>query len=897
MGELIERRAVMKNATLRRGAVKNNNSSGEKGISLEAARAEVQRLRARQDQVGARRLLARVAREHGPAAAAELGQEAAAGGASSGPQARPQVGGGIPRELLDPQAAPPFAGVGAGVRGIPRGLLDPEASPRPSGVGAGVEGLPPELTRPEAAAEAAAYPIKVGGEAAYPIKVGGAAAYPNKVDGAGGEAAGRAAAGGAATKGSKGSMGAATSAPEVTSEAPQPEAVVSGRAADAATQAKVPKARGQGAAARSKASGGAAAGEGGARSAPGRGGAAASEASSAGATSRGGASASSGLGAKAAGDAQGAAAATAGGAPMVGCEHGGGGEEAEQAIREAQQKMKGLMGGDLVTNIKTGLAIANIVPGVGLVSGVAEKNIGFYQDISSLVSLQGDGSTAQLLTQAGAGAVLASKLVLGTFQVALDQASQINQWTDLSLLATGVGAPASITGGKFNEVLTLVSSVCNATQITLDISGSVLIEKMRSNATPGDLEALNSLESSFENSMDSDVLSIVFDVVDAVSLGFAQGDTVKPLAKLLQSKVNFTIETLVAMEKAASRSKNIRFGLDLARGFGQRVIGRWFSNRGAIESGLESLGEAASGGEGSPAPAQGHEACAGEASNPSFNPILEGLRGLRTGHQQGSMVVEWLQRSANDVVESCNEGISELLGAKDPMGQLRDMAAQGLSRMGSELERMHAAGDVIGEASSQVGEAQAQLVGVRALVAGLRVPEIPEPQPSDFGDNLLADLAEGVVDSGLELARAAAQQLREQLTALVEGVQAQAQDELEMLETGISEVQSFLDMYQETLSAQISVVQGRMQSIAEKLAGCEQFDDYLNLLLEQIGEFMGIPGGLGIDVLKGRWAEVGTLLDEAIAHVEELEAERAASEQNDEEAESGGVGGLASGLA
>jgi hypothetical protein len=168
----------------------------------------------------------------------------------------------------------------------------------------------------------------------------------------------------------------------------------------------------------------------------------------------------------------------------------------------------------------------------------------------------------------------------------------------------------------------------------------------------------------------------------------------------------------------------------------------------------------------------------------------------------------------------------------------------------------------------------------------LKVPNVEIPE-AELGDNPLADMAEGFLNSAGDVANAALQALVDQVNVLVEELKPMIRQPVEDAKAAAADVGEIMEITATEARAQIAWAQEMSLELSTKLGKCSNMEDVFNLMVTQVMQMMGLEEDFEIEDIRAAWAALGTGIDEAVAWAERMRA-AAATEEDDDEADAGG---------
>ena len=104
----------------------------------------------------------------------------------------------------------------------------------------------------------------------------------------------------------------------------------------------------------------------------------------------------------------------------------------------------------------------------------------------------------------------------------------------------------------------------------------------------------------------------------------------------------------------------------------------------------------------------------------------------------------------------------------------------------------------------------------------------------------------------------------------VEAAKATLRAPIQELKAGADDVAAFMQIVVDQAGEQIAFAQAKIASFTAALEQCNNFEDVVNLIVQQVFEMLGVESDFKVEDVREGWQEVGTMIDEAIVWAEGL---------------------------
>lgn len=479
--------------------------------------------------------------------------------------------------------------------------------------------------------------------------------------------------------------------------------------------------------------------------------------------------------------------------------------------------------------LRSGLEVARLIPGAGLWAGLGADLVEGYQNVEMCEGAPKQETFEALMYGRQAGVIITNAVshVQWCVQVVQDVATA----SVIGVEIDGVTIPLT-------ELLASFQAGANTALMGIDLGIAIAATVERQRVPPGSPEAaaLSNIERTFYVNSVSDAVNIFFNLLDIGSLGFAN----TPVFKQVKD----------AMDAGSTAAQ-------LFKGAAVSTLNSWFSIWGPTIMGLaEDAGSATAEMAG-----QAADAAPGMARDVAADIILAELGMMELNYQLGSGVVDAVIDGVPMVGQLLEQAITDLTDVQDPFVWLRDNLANASEEMTQRMSDFLEISSLAGDFEVNAAEAMAFVEGVVATLATVVIPNVPEPTASDFGDSLLADAAEWLVDRALQAAQEAAQWARDELQSVADAITGELTEQMVELQDKIQWVLDFLELFQAAINEQTAQIAEMGQIVAERLRECQNPEDVVNILLNQIGELLG-QDDVSVESLLADWEDLKTRIEE-----------------------------------
>lgn len=472
---------------------------------------------------------------------------------------------------------------------------------------------------------------------------------------------------------------------------------------------------------------------------------------------------------------------------------------------------------------RAALEAGRLLPGWGLLSGVAADLLSAVQDFDTLP----DSAPPEL------EALLGARSVVQVLNNALGHIAYVDQLIQDALAGSVVGAELVPVTAAINEAVMSAKVTVSGVQFLLDILLEASALYQREHAPPGaDRDAYSSMASNFAANLVGDVVGITLDIV---SLATAGVDNDGP------------IRTGAGAVKAAFPVAKTVGGMILQYAQGLFNV---FGGSGVSElGGVDVVGPAILD------PTGMHRLAA-------FAVIRAELGQARGAYEVGDRVLDMIGESVDAQVEGFRQLAMQFTDGQDPFLMMRDAAVAGLDHMRLKVASAHEMGAMATTGAEKADQIRSMADDASAAVASVQVPDVRLPEV-ELGDGLLADAGELFASSAAAAANLVIEQALAAVDQALATARAAADEAIEEVRSHADEAAEFLQVLTDVANQQVTALEVRIDSVSDGLAQCESAEQFIELLVNQALDLAGVSAEFRVDDLRALWADVGVALEEA----------------------------------
>ncbi len=523
--------------------------------------------------------------------------------------------------------------------------------------------------------------------------------------------------------------------------------------------------------------------------------------------------------------------------------------------------------------VRMPLEVLRAWPGFGLLAGVAADGMNVYQDFDLIAD-----EDAPFIK-----GVMGARSILLVFNNAIGHITYVNQLVQKGLVVSVVGLEFAPVTVAINDLLKATKIVEEEFQSFIDVGLMVGAAYRAGKAPPGSQSQKNfdAMATNYAANVLVDQANFVIDIVDVVTGGISSGEVVK-------TGVRATDAILKGSVKLGPIIRSILinwFGV-----YGGSIVGPVIGKERAALA-AASPRKAAPGSKTPPlarsvqrqVAARTRGGAGGVTRRVAAEIILAELQGIRGAYVTGDMLLAGASDLIADMMAQLNEVATVATGGRDPFILARDSgkdALKDLSEMIGSLAEMEVLSKDSAGYTVDVTEAADSVLG---FVDAVKVPDVEIPQ-AELGDTVVADFAEGLVNTVGGLTAAGLQLVVDQLNGAVDEMKPAVREPVEDIKAQAVEAGEFMEMFAKALREQIEWAEEKTEDISTKLGKCSNFEEFIDLMISEVMHMLGIEEDFHIDDIRQGWAALGVEIDEAIAWAQRM---RAAADEEDEEDEGG----------
>jgi hypothetical protein len=535
---------------------------------------------------------------------------------------------------------------------------------------------------------------------------------------------------------------------------------------------------------------------------------------------------------------------------------------------------------------RTVLEIGRLIPGWGLLAGLASDSLSFASDLSSIPTSQDAGLATDLVI---------FRNVVNILNNGLGHVLYVNQLIQDGLAGSVVGAEFTPLTAAVNEVLSGIKVALDEVQMGTDIV--VEVEALyRANHAPDSAEAekWRTLADGYAANILGDVVNTILDLISLSSAGAAN------TAPIEEAKLPLTLAGAFLEHAAPNIISTIN-----------NILGVWLG--GLVTTGRQAgTGGPAAGGAGpgtTPATGAGPAAAptgAGASAAPAIQRLGEGLPGgadggagsasslrdqalvldmasgfidveapqARATYDGINVVIEAFEAYADDQIAQIDAVVGALSGGKSAFQVIRDAVKAGLDDMNAKLAMAQQLGETATNAKANTASISAACASVLAGLDALAVPSVRLPTV-DLGEGVLASAASAVANTAGEAANAVIELAISGVSAALDTAKDAVRGPIQELRDHADRLGEWLAILATKCTEMVATLNQHIASFSEGLGHCNNVEDVIDLIIGQVSDLTGMPR-FTVQDLRNTWNGVGPSIDQFAALGPQLH-ERAAA--------------------
>jgi hypothetical protein len=474
---------------------------------------------------------------------------------------------------------------------------------------------------------------------------------------------------------------------------------------------------------------------------------------------------------------------------------------------------------------RTVFEVTRLVPGWGLLGGLAADSINFASDLASIPTSE----NADLAT----GLIVFRNFVnIGNNGVG--HVLYVNQLIQDGLAGSVVGVEFTPLTAAANEALSTVKVVLDEVMMGTDIIVEVeSIYQSNHAPTTAEAEQWRALADGYAANILGDVVNLVLDVISLASAGAANTAPIQTARQPLTLAAAF-------MRNAAPNIISAVNG----------VLGVWLGS--LITKGRQAY-------VGSPTELRA-EAFALDAAGLIVD--VEGLQ-ARTTYDGINAAIDILGAYADDQIAQINLVAEALSGGKSAFELIRDAVQAGLEDMSAKLSMLERLGSMATDGQANAATISAACDSVLGALDALVMPNVTL-EAVDLGEGDLAEAAEAIAGTAARAANAAIElamsEVREALETAKDGIRGP----VEALQERADSLGEWLALLAVESTRMVSTLNGHITAFSEGLGRCTNIEQVIDLIIGQVSDLTGMPR-VTVQEIRDAWNSVGPYIDRFIA--------------------------------
>lgn len=474
---------------------------------------------------------------------------------------------------------------------------------------------------------------------------------------------------------------------------------------------------------------------------------------------------------------------------------------------------------------RTVLEVTRLIPGWGLVGGLAADSINFASDLASIPNSE----NADLAT----GLIVFRNLV-NIGNNGLGHVLYVNQLIQDGLAGSVVGAEFTPLTAAANETLSTVKVVLDEVMMGTDII--IEVEALyESNHAPTSAEAnqWKSLADGYAANILGDVVNVVLDVISLSSAGAANTGPVQQARQPLTLAGAF-------MKNAAPNIISAING----------VLGVWLGS--LVTEGRQAY-------VGSPAELR-NQALALDAAGLIVD--IEGPQ-ARTTYDGINLAIDALSAYADDQIAQINVVAEALSGGKSAFELIRDAVRTGLDDMNRKLSMVEQLGASASNGQTNAASISAACAAVLGALDALVVPDVTLPSV-DLGEGVLADAAEAIANQATQAGNAAIRLAMSNVQRAIDTAKAEIRGTVVAAQERAESLGEWLALLATECTAMVGTLNGHIAAFSEGLSHCTNVEQVIDLIIGQVSDMTGMPR-FTVQEIRDLWNGVGPYIDQFVA--------------------------------
>jgi hypothetical protein len=500
---------------------------------------------------------------------------------------------------------------------------------------------------------------------------------------------------------------------------------------------------------------------------------------------------------------------------------------------------------------RTVLEIGRLVPGWGLLAGLASDSINFASDLSSIPNSE----NANLAT----GLVVFRNYV-NIYNNALGHVLYVNQLIQDGLAGSVVGAEFTPLTAAANEVLSTTKVILDEVQMGTDILVEVEAQ-YEANHAPDSAEAeqWRQLADNYAANILGDIVNTVLDVISLASAGAANTAPVEEAKLPLTLAGSFLKNAAPNIISAINNVLGVWLG-SVATGGRHAAAGGSGAGAGAAAQQVFGTVPGRDGERGSQAAALSDQALVLDMAGGFIDIEAPQARGTYDGI---NAVIGMFEAYADDQIAQIDAVVAALSGGKSAFQVIRDAVKAGLDDMNGKLAMAQQLGETATNGKANAESISAACTSVLSSLDALVMPNVQLPSV-DLGDGVVADAAAAVANAAAEAANLALQAAMSGVSAALDTAKDEVRSPIQDLKEQADGLGEWLAILATKSTEMVGTLHEHIASFSEGLGHCTNVEQVIDLIIGQVSDLTGMPR-FTVQELRDTWNGVGPHIDEFAA--------------------------------
>ncbi|HYO44710.1 MAG TPA: hypothetical protein VES19_16035 [Candidatus Limnocylindrales bacterium] len=473
---------------------------------------------------------------------------------------------------------------------------------------------------------------------------------------------------------------------------------------------------------------------------------------------------------------------------------------------------------------RTVLELTRIVPGWGLLGGLAADSINFASDIAAIPNSE----NADLAT-----GLIVFRNVVNVGNNGLGHILYVNQLIQDGLAGSVVGAEFVPLTAAANEALSTTKVVLDEVMMGTDIIVEVESLYQANHApTSAEAEQWRALADGYAANILGDIVNLTLDVISLASAGAAN------TAPIQQGRQPLTL--------AAAFMRNATPNIISAV---NGVLGVWLGS--LITEGRTAF-------VGSPTDLRAQAAILDGAG---LVVEAEGLQ-ARTTYDGINVVIDALGAHADQQIAQINMVAEALSGGKSAFELIRDAVSGSLDDMAAKLAMVESLGVAASDGAANTAAIEAACETVLGALDEMVLPSVTLPSV-DLGEGVVADAAEAVANEAAEAANGAITLAMSSVDGALDTAKDTIRGPVEAAQQQAGNLGEWLAILATQCAEMAGTLGGQISTFSEGLGRCTNIEQVIDLIIGQVSDLTGMPR-VTVQEVRDAWNSVGPYIDQFI---------------------------------